>query len=115
MHFYQLHLLFDDLAKEIIEYQDLIAERATTLGGYASGTCRMAANGSTLPEYPKDATDGREHLQALIDRFSQYAATTRRAIDQADELNDRDTSDIFTEISRGIDKNLWFLESHVQK
>ena len=115
MQFYQLHTLFDDLAKEILEYQDTIAERATALGGYATGTCRMAAGGSTLAEYPKEATDGREHLLALIDRFSTYAATTRKAIEQADALQDRDTSDIFTEVSRGIDKNLWFLESHLQK
>jgi starvation-inducible DNA-binding protein len=115
MHFYQLHLLFDDLAKEVIEYQDLIAERATALGGYAAGTLRMSAASSALPEYPTDAVDGSDHLKALIARYSAYGAATRKAIETTDELRDRDTSDLFTQISRGIDKSLWFLESHLQK
>ncbi len=115
MHFHQLHLLFDDLGKEVLEYVDLIAERATALGGYALGTLRMAAASSSLPEYPADAVDGREHLQALISRFSHYAASTRKGIDAADEAHDRDTADLFTQISRGIDKSLWFLEAHLQK
>jgi starvation-inducible DNA-binding protein len=115
MNFYQLHLLFDDLAKEVFEFQDLIAERATALGGYATGTVKMAAASSTLPDYPREAVDGREHLEALIARYSTYAAATRKAIDAADELHDRDTSDLFTQVSREIDKSLWFLESHLQK
>ena len=32
----------------------------------------------------------------------------------ADELGDLDTADLFTEVSRGIDKWLWFVEAHLQ-
>ncbi|MDB5352625.1 MAG: DNA-binding protein starvation-inducible [Planctomycetota bacterium] len=112
--FYQLHLLFDEIAEELEDFIDLIAERCTSLGGYATGTVRMAAEGSSLPEYPVDAVNGMDHIEALVERFSLYAARIRQAIDDADKLDDRTTADLFTEISRDVDKRLWFLEAHIQ-
>ena len=112
--FFQLHELFDSLAEMMLEHADAIAERATALGGYATGTVRMAAAASTLPEFPIEATDGMAHVAALVDRFGQYAASTRAAIDRADERGDLSTADLFTEISRQVDKHLWFLEAHLQ-
>jgi starvation-inducible DNA-binding protein len=113
--FYSLHLLFDVLAGELAEYVDDLAERATALGGYATGTVRMAASASILPEYPTDAIDGMEHVAALVERFAAFGAHVRDAIDAcADEHGDQDSADLYTEISRGIDKRLWFLEAHIQ-
>jgi starvation-inducible DNA-binding protein len=112
--FFQLHQLFDQLAAEIFPFVDLIAERATALGGVAMGTVRMAAGSSALPEYPADAAEGQRHLKALIDRYAVFAANIRKAIDTADARHDRSTADLFTEISRVADKQLWFLEAHVQ-
>jgi starvation-inducible DNA-binding protein len=112
--FFQLHQLFDQLAGEVFPYIDLIAERATALGGVATGTVRMAAASSTLPEYPVEATEAQRHLKALIDRYAVFTANIRKAIDVADEHHDRSTADLFTEISRTADKQLWFLEAHVQ-
>lgn len=112
--FFQLHQLFDQMATEVFPYVDLIAERATALGGVARGTARMAAANSTLPEYPVEAVEGQAHLKALIDRYALFTANIRKAIDLADEHYDRSTADLFTEISRTVDKQLWFLEAHVQ-
>lgn len=114
LSFYQLHELFDDLAAEVFPFIDMLAERATALGGIALGTTRMAAQNSTLPEYPLAAIDGPAHLNALVERYAAYAAAIRRAIDQADDHHDKSTADLFTEISRSSDKQLWFLESHLQ-
>ena len=113
MQFFQLHELFDTLADSLEEYVDLIAERATSLGGRACGTVRSSAAASRLPEYPLDARNGRQHLEALVARFSILAASTRAAIEAANALGDADTVDVFTEVSRGLDKHLWFLESHL--
>lgn len=113
-NFFQLHQLFDQLASEVFPYIDLIAERATALGGVAMGTARMAAASSSLPEYPVEATEGQRHLRALIDRYAVFTTNIRKAIDIADEHHDRSTADLFTEISRTADKQLWFLEAHVQ-
>jgi starvation-inducible DNA-binding protein len=112
--FYQLHELFDDLAKDVFGFIDVIAERATALGGYAQGTLRMSAQNSNLPEYPKEAIDGRQHLDALIERFSRYTAECRKCIDAAQNEDDQATSDLFIDICRTVDKGLWFLEAHVQ-
>ena len=35
-------------------------------------------------------------------------------IEEMDELEDADSTDILTEISRGTDKWLWFVEAHQQ-
>jgi starvation-inducible DNA-binding protein len=113
-NFFQLHQLFDQLAAEVFPYIDLIAERAAALGGVAMGTARMAAANSLLPEYPVEATQGQRHLEALIDRYAAFAANIRKAIEVADERHDKSTADLFTEISRTADKQLWFLEAHVQ-
>ena len=115
MDFYQLHEMFDEMAGELEEYVDMVAERVTALGGTALGTARLAATNSILPEYDLDAVDGEEHLTALAQRFSAYAKHVRGAIDQTDNLGDADTADLYTEISRTIDKRLWFLEAHLVK
>lgn len=112
--FYQLHELFDDLASSLVEHVDNIAERATTLGGTALGTARMAAAASSLEEYPEDISAGRDHLAALVGRYAKFAANLRSAAAQAEEYGDADTNDLFVEVSRSVDKHLWFLEAHVQ-
>jgi starvation-inducible DNA-binding protein len=113
--FYQLHLLFDEIAGELADFVDLLAERATTLGGYATGTVRMAAENSSLPEYPTEISDGTDHVKALVERFGLYAARIRTAIDAAIDLGDQSTGDLYIEISRTVDKRLWFLEAHIQR
>lgn len=112
--FFQLHELFDLIAGELEEYTDMVAERVTALGGYAVGTARAAASNSILPEYPFDILDGKEHVTALADRFAPYAKHIREAINKTNDLGDLDTADLYTEISRTIDKRLWFLEAHLQ-
>ena len=112
--FFQLHELFDKLAAELLDHVDTIAERSTTLGGTAMGTARMAAAKSRLPEYSTEVTGSRESVEALVARYAELAASTRAAIDRADEFGDADTADLFTGVSRGLDKSLWFLEAHLQ-
>lgn len=114
MEFMQLHELFDDVAESVLEYADMIAERATALGGAAQGTVRLAAQNSTLAELPADVVQDRELLVLVADRVAAYANSTRAAIDTAGEAKDQGTADLFTEVSRGIDKRLYFLEAHLQ-
>ena len=112
--FYQLHLLFDEIAEEIEPFIDLLAERATLLGGYANGTARMAAENSSLPEYPTDAVEGRDHIEALVERFAIYCPKIRQGSLDADEIEDPATADLYNDIARVADKRLWFLEAHIQ-
>jgi starvation-inducible DNA-binding protein len=112
--FIQLHELYDEVAESVLEFVDTIAERATTLGGLALGTARMAAEATTLDEYPIDVVDGNETAAVVADRLAAFGAAARAGIDEADELGDMDTADLFTEVSRSIDKHLWFVEAHLQ-
>ena len=98
-----------DAASESV---DPLAERAVQLGATAEGTIRTASKRSALPEYPVDIVDGRAHVAALSDRLATFGKGVRAAIQEAAGSSDDDTADIFTEISRSIDKYLWFVEAH---
>lgn len=112
--FIALHELFDELAEGLLGHIDEIAERASALGGHVMGTARMAASASTLPEYPADVFGSMETVAALVERYAALAKSTREAIDTADKGGDADTADLFTGVSRFLDKSLWFLEAHTQ-
>jgi starvation-inducible DNA-binding protein len=113
-NFIGLHELFDEIDEAVEEYVDLIAERIVQLGGIAEGTARVSAARSRLEEYPLNIADGQAHVAAVSRALSTFGHDARNAINQATELEDADTADIFTEISRGIDKWLWFVEAHSQ-
>ena len=110
-HFIALHELFDKINEDVEDYVDDIAERAVQLGGVAEGTARMTAKRSSLSEYPANVVDGHAHVEALSSALAAFGKSVRKAIDDSSDL---DTADLFTEISRGVDKWLWFVEAHLQ-
>jgi len=112
--FIQLHELYDTVAADVLEHVDMIAERATALGGLALGTARLAAFASSLDEYPLAAVAGNDTLEVIADRLAGFGNAVRAGIDASSELGDQDTADLFTEASRAIDKHLWFVEAHLQ-
>ncbi len=113
--FIAIHEMLDTFRTEIDDHVDTMAERAVQLGGTAIGTLQAAAEATKLPPYPTDIYAIKDHLAALIERYGALANTVRQNIDDADEAGDADTADILTAVSRGLDKNLWFLEAHVQE
>lgn len=113
--FIGVHLMLDGFREEQDEYVDTMAERITQLGGTARGTTQEVAKDTSLQPYPVDIYQVSDHIHALIERYAQFANAIRASIDEVDEAGDPDTADIFTEVSRGIDKQLWFLEAHTQE
>lgn len=112
--FIALHKLFDEINEAVEEYVDLIAERIVQLGGIAEGTIGAVEGRSTLVDYPLTLSSGAEHVAALSDALAGFGRTARVGIEEMNELEDADSADILTEISRGIDKWLWFVEAHQQ-
>jgi len=112
--FIGLHKLFDDINEDVEQYVDQIAERIVQLGGIAEGTVGAVEGRSTLPDYPLALSTGAEHVAALSDALAMFGRTTRLGIEEMNELEDADSADILTEISRGVDKWLWFVEAHQQ-
>jgi starvation-inducible DNA-binding protein len=111
--FAPLRTLFATMATELDAYADLVAERLVTLGGVAQGTSRTVALHSSLPEYPGALTAGVDHLRALAERFASYATALRNNITHTADVEDAGSAALYTEISRGVDKQLWFLEAHL--
>ena len=112
-NFIALHELFDKVAEAAEEFIDLLAERVTALGGVAEGTIEAAAGHSALPSYPVEIAPEREHVDALSTALALFGKAAREAIDEAAQFGDADTADVFTEISRETDKQLWLVESHL--
>ncbi len=113
--FIGIHLMLDTFRTDQDEWNDSMAERVAQLGGTALGTTQVVAGATKLPPYPTDVYAIADHLAALIDRFADFGNALRENIDATAEAGDADTADLFTEVSRGIDKQLWFLEAHVQE
>ncbi|HET7203000.1 MAG TPA: DNA starvation/stationary phase protection protein Dps [Steroidobacteraceae bacterium] len=113
-NFIALHELFDKLAGELGGHVDEMAERITALGGVAEGTLQAVAGRSRLDAYPIDLAEGRAHLEALAAALARFGKSVRKAIDESGKAGDADTSDLFTGVSRDVDKALWLVEAHLQ-
>ena len=110
--FIGLHKLFDEIDEAVEEYVDMIAERIVQLGGIAEGTVRIAARRTHLDEYPLDLSEGMAHVSAVAAALATFGKEARTTIEEANAFDDADTADLFTEVSRSIDKWLWFVEAH---
>ena len=104
-----VHELLDQVADRLREHSDLMAERASILGGFAKGTLQVASKETTLAPYPVELSDIDAHVRELVSRFKDHGAKVRAAIDAAGEAGDEDTADLFTEVSREVDKDAWFI------
>lgn len=113
-HFFALHELFDKTAAELDAFTDDIAERAVQLGGIAAGTLQAVALQSTLPAWPPGAVSGARHIAVMTGALAEFGTRVRHAIDAATEAGDAGTADLFTGVSRGVDKLLWLVEAHAQ-
>ena len=111
-NFIAIHELFDTIATDAETYSDQIAERAAGLGAIAEGTVQIAAANSFLVPYPLRIADEKEHIFAVASTLAAFGQSVREAIGQSAGMGDADTADLFTEISRGVDRRLWLVESH---
>ncbi|MBL8623827.1 MAG: DNA starvation/stationary phase protection protein Dps [Myxococcales bacterium] len=111
--FAPLHALFDQVAGEAGAWADDLAERIVQLGGVADGTLAAVAARTALAPYPAAATAGDDHVAAIADRLAGFGAQTRAAIATTGEAGDAVTSDLFTELTAGADKQLWMVEAHL--
>ena len=113
-YFMGLRELFDNIEEVVEGYVDRIAQRMVQLGGTAEGTVRVATPCSQFDMYPHTPAEGFAHINVVATALSTFGQQARVTIDGADELKDAGTVDLFTEISNGMDKWLWFVDAHTQ-
>ncbi|HVY50609.1 MAG TPA: DNA starvation/stationary phase protection protein Dps [Devosia sp.] len=112
--FIAVHELLDMLRDHLDANADTVAERVAQLDGVALGTTQAVGEASALPAYPTGISKVADHLAALVERYAALSKAVREAIDTADDAGDAGTADIFTSFSRDLDKDLWFLRSHLE-
>jgi starvation-inducible DNA-binding protein len=110
--FMAIHTLFDTVSGEVEHFSDMLAERAGGLGGTANGTIQTAVTRSFLIPYPLGIADEVQHLFAVASALAAFGGSVIEAIERSTAIGDPTTADLFTEISRGVDQQLWFVESH---
>ncbi len=110
--FIAIHKLFDEVAATALDASDLLAERAAGLGGTAEGTIQVASAKSYLVPYAVGVADEAKHVFAVSAALAAFGQSIREAAVMSTTQGDVTTADLFTEISRGIDQQLWFVESH---
>lgn len=113
-HFIALHELFDKVFSDTVTYMDLIAERIVQLGGTANGTLRSAALQTGLPDYPLDFSSSAKHVAQIAHALAFFSEGLRDSLADCERLEDPATADILTQVARGVDVNLWFVEAHEQ-
>lgn len=113
--FIALHKLFDEIAEEVENQVDVIAERVTSLGGTALGTVQEIVKNTNLRVFPTNIFDMEEIIVHLAHNFAILGELARDHIDASEKLDDMATNDIYIDLVRMLDKNLWFLEAHLQK
>ncbi len=113
-NFIAVHEMLDPMRAAIDTHVDVMAERIAQLDGTPLGTAQTVAAATALDAYPTDIKKVPDHLSALATRFAQLANQVREDIDAADEAGDADTADILTAFSRELDKDLWFIKSHLE-
>jgi starvation-inducible DNA-binding protein len=113
--FIALHELFDEIAAGLLSHVVTLVQCATAIGGMALDTTRILSESSRLESYPLTAIDRIDTVLVLANQMAQLAASARSADKHAEQLENMDTNDLFTEISRDLDKWLWFLEARPQK
>lgn len=113
-NFIAIHEMLDEFRDGLDGHTDTIAERVAQLDGIALGTAQGVAERTELKPYPTDIRNIPAHLNALTERYGAVSKSAREAIDKADEAGDADTADILTAYSRDVDKDLWFLRSHLE-
>ena len=108
-----IYELLDNVAEAVEGYSDAIAERAGALGATAEGPMHVAVQRSFLEPYKLGVADEESHLAAVTAALAAFGDAVRKAIDEAAAFGDADTSDVFTQVSRGVDYQLWLVESQL--
>ena len=115
LQFISLHKLFDEQAEALEEQVDTVAERVTALGGTALGAVQDIIANTVLKAYPANLFEANLIITHLAHNFAILGEIARKNICDSEKHGDVATGDVYIGLARFLDKQLWFLEAHLQK
>lgn len=114
-NFIAVHELFDGVNDRVNEGIDTVAERIQVLGGVALGTVEVVSGAAKMKPYPTNVVEDVKHVEEVSKRLADVGERVRKSIEVVSEVGDEGTVDVFVGLSRQLDKDLWFVESHLGK
>jgi len=110
--FVAVHELIDVVVDHAREWADLAAERVVALGLPVDARIETVAARTTIPSTSPGFTQIDRTVAELVAQIDATLVGVRTAIDELGEL-DAASQDVAIEISRGLEKDRWFLAAHV--
>ncbi|MCA0272702.1 MAG: DNA starvation/stationary phase protection protein Dps [Proteobacteria bacterium] len=114
-NFIGIHELFDAVYARVADGVDVVAERVQILGGAALGTVEVVSGAAKMKAYPTNVVEDLKHVEEVSKRLADVGERVRKSIEVISEAGDEGTVDVLVGLSRQLDKDLWFVESHLGK
>lgn len=112
-NFYALHNLFDEIANDVLEIADSLAERVAVLGAEPLATAQRLSAVPQLADVPFGMRAQEEFVKLITDRLAFYVQMLREAIDSCEKNSDFVSQDICIKAVGTLEKKLWITESHI--
>ncbi|KJL46434.1 DNA protection during starvation protein [Microbacterium hydrocarbonoxydans] len=111
-NFVGVHELLDTIVAHAGDFADTAAERIVALGLPIDARLSAVAEKAGATAVPAGFAQSDDVIRAVISDIDAILADTQAAIDGLDEI-DLTSQDVAIEIKRGLDKDRWFLVSHI--
>jgi starvation-inducible DNA-binding protein len=114
--FHDLHTMFDENAKQVLDTVDDLAERQRILGAPAEYTLETLQHASSLLVEEKLPENPKEMVERLVASHRLVIRDLKKGFELADRSGDPGTADLLTRVVQVHEKLEWFLrellESH---
>ena len=111
-NFIGVHELLDTIVANAQNWADLAAERIVALGLPIDARVSAVAEKAGATTVPAGFTQSDELIRAVIADIDAILVDVKAAVEGLDEI-DLTSQDVAIEIQRGLEKDRWFLVSHV--
>jgi len=111
--FYSIHLLTEDIYKEMQEGLDTVAEHIRSLN-ISTPFCVMDLNeAKELDPLPHDCFAQDKMISVLAMNYNKLAESFSKLSEEAEEIDDQLTMDLAAERGRAHKKQQWLLKSNL--
>ena len=111
-NFIGVHEFLDTVVANAGEFADTAAERIVALGLPIDARVSAVAEKAGATTVPAGFTQSDELIRAVISDIDAILVDVKAAVEGLDEV-DLTSQDVAIEIQRGLEKDRWFLVSHI--